>query len=111
MQARVKRGRMAACCNSPLDPLMDRGCDTIDLRKPFDQERQDMYAATISSKYQVVIPREVREQFGLKPGLKLVFIPYKKTLRLVVVPPIEKALGIFKGMNTGQLREEVDEER
>lgn len=70
-----------------------------------------MYAATISSKYQVVIPREVREQFGLKPGLKLAFIPYKKTLRVVVVPPIEEALGIFKGMNTGQLREEVDEER
>jgi AbrB family looped-hinge helix DNA binding protein len=70
-----------------------------------------MYAATISSKYQVVIPREVREQFGLKPGLKLVFIPYKKTLRVVIVPPIEEALGIFKGMNTDNLREEVDEER
>jgi AbrB family looped-hinge helix DNA binding protein len=68
-----------------------------------------MYTATISSKYQVVIPREVREQFGLKPGQKLVFIPYKKTLRVIVVPPIEEALGIFKGISTSDLREEDDE--
>jgi AbrB family looped-hinge helix DNA binding protein len=67
-----------------------------------------MYAATISSKYQVVIPREVREQFGLKPGLKLVFIPYKKTLRVVVVPPIEEAQGFLKGIDTKIEREEED---
>lgn len=67
-----------------------------------------MYAATISSKYQVVIPREVREQFGLKPGLKLVFIPYKKTLRVVVVPPIEEAEGFLKGIDTKIEREEEE---
>ena len=67
-----------------------------------------MYAATISSKYQVVIPREVRKQFGLKPGLKLVFIPYKKTLRVVVVPPIEEAQGFLKGIDTKIEREEED---
>ena len=67
-----------------------------------------MYAATISSKYQVVIPRQVREQFGLKPGLKLVFIPYKKTLRVVVVPSIEEAEGFLKGMDTEIEREEED---
>ena len=32
-------------------------------------------------------------------------------LRLVVVPPIEEALGIFKGINTADLREEEDEAR
>ena len=70
-----------------------------------------MYPTTISSKYQVVIPREVREQFGLKPGQKIVFIPYKKTLRVVIVPPIEQARGMFKGIDTRGLREEEDEER
>ena len=70
-----------------------------------------MYEATISSKYQVVIPRPVREQFHLKPGQELVFIPYKKTLRVVVVPPIEEARGIFPAMNTDDLREEKDEAR
>lgn len=66
---------------------------------------------TISSKYQIVIPREVRDQFNLKPGQKVMFIPYKNTIRLVIVPSIKDALGIFKGMNTDNIREEVDEER
>ena len=70
-----------------------------------------MYTAKISSKYQVVIPREVREQFGLKPGQRIAFIPYNKTLRVVIVPAIEEAQGILKGMKTDNYREEVDEAR
>ena len=70
-----------------------------------------MEVVTISSKYQVVIPREVRKQFNLKPGQKLMFIPYNGTLRVVVVPPIKKARGMLKGMNTDNIREEGDEER
>jgi AbrB family looped-hinge helix DNA binding protein len=66
---------------------------------------------TISTKYQIVIPREVRKQFELKPGQKVMFIPYRNSLRLVIVPPIEKARGIFKGLNTKNIREEADEER
>ena len=70
-----------------------------------------MYTTTISSKYQVVIPREVREQFGLKPGQRIAFIPFNKILHVVIVPPIEKARGMLKGMNFEGFREEEDEER
>lgn len=70
-----------------------------------------MYPVTISTKYQVVIPREVREQFGLKPGQKVMFISYNSTLRLVVVPSIDKARGMFKGLTSEGIREEKDEER
>ncbi|MEO7838063.1 MAG: AbrB/MazE/SpoVT family DNA-binding domain-containing protein [Anaerolineales bacterium] len=70
-----------------------------------------MCPVTISTKYQVVIPREVREQFGLKPGQKVMFIAYNNTLRVVVVPSIEKARGMFKGLSTEGIREEKDEER
>ncbi len=66
---------------------------------------------TISSKYQIVIPRQIREQFNLKPGQKVMFIPYRNTIRLVIVPPIEEARGIFKGINADNIREEEDEER
>ena len=66
---------------------------------------------TISTKYQIVIPREVREKFNLKPGQKLMFIPYQKSIRLVIVPPIKEARGMFKGMNVDNLREEEDEVR
>ncbi len=70
-----------------------------------------MEAVTISSKYQVVIPREVREQFHLKPGQKIAFIPFKGTLRVVIIPPIKEARGMLKGLNTEDFREEEDEAR
>jgi len=70
-----------------------------------------MEAVTISSKYQVVIPREIRKQFNLKPGQKIMFIPYNGTLRVVLIPPITKARGMLRGMNTDNLREVADEER
>jgi AbrB family looped-hinge helix DNA binding protein len=66
---------------------------------------------TISSKFQIVIPRDVRKKFNLKPGQKLMFIPYQKSIRLVIVPPIKEARGIFKGLDIEHLREEEDEER
>ena len=67
-----------------------------------------MHAATISSKYQVVIPREIRQQFGLKPGQKVVFIPYRKSLRVVIVPPIEEAYGFLEGIDTHVERDEEE---
>lgn len=70
-----------------------------------------MKPVTISSKYQVVIPREIRERFNLKPRQKIMFIPYDKTLRVIVVPTIEEARGMLKGINTDGFREEIDEER
>ncbi len=70
-----------------------------------------METVTVSPKYQVVIPRAAREHLGLKPGQKVVFIPLGNTLRLVVVPPIEQAQGMFPGIETDVRREEEDEER
>jgi AbrB family looped-hinge helix DNA binding protein len=70
-----------------------------------------MVVTTISSKFQLVIPRKIREQFQLKPGQKVVFLPYKKTLRMVIVPSIEDDCGMLKGMDADNLSEEEDEER
>ena len=67
-----------------------------------------MNTVTISSKYQVVIPREIREQFNLKPGQKIMFIPYNNTLRVVIVPPMEEAEGLFEGIETAPQREKED---
>jgi len=66
---------------------------------------------TISTKYQIMIPREVRKRFNLQPGQKVMFIPYKNSIRLVIVPSIKDARGIFKGIDTDNIREEEDEER
>ena len=70
-----------------------------------------MDTSVVSSKFQVVIPRKIRERFNIRPGQKIMFIPYNKSLRMVVVPSIEEAYGMLKGMNTDNYREEEDEER
>jgi len=63
---------------------------------------------TISPKYQIVIPRKIREQFHLRPGQKLMFIPFNKTIQVVVVPSIEEAQGMYPGIDTSVEREEED---
>jgi AbrB family looped-hinge helix DNA binding protein len=67
-----------------------------------------MKPVTISSKYPVVIPRSMREQFNLKPGQKIMFVPHNDTLRVVSVPPIEDAQGLFPGIDTAVLRDKED---
>jgi AbrB family looped-hinge helix DNA binding protein len=67
-----------------------------------------MEASTITSKFQVVIPRNIRERYNVKPGYKVVFIPFENTLRLVFAPPIEQARGIFPGIDTSVEREDED---
>lgn len=69
-----------------------------------------MSLVTISSKYQVVIPRHIREQFNLKPGQKIMFISYKNTLRVVIVPAIDEAEGLYKNIITDPQREKEDRE-
>ncbi|MBN2547595.1 MAG: AbrB/MazE/SpoVT family DNA-binding domain-containing protein [Anaerolineales bacterium] len=70
-----------------------------------------MNIATISSNYQIVIPRQIREQLKLKPGQKVAFIRHRKSLRLVIVPPIEQAHGLLEGIDTDLERERLDVNR
>ena len=42
-----------------------------------------MCIVTISSRYQITIPKEIRERFDIKPGDKASFIPRGKTIEVV----------------------------
>ena len=42
-----------------------------------------MCVATISSRYQITIPKEIREKFDIKPGDKALFIPHGKSIEIV----------------------------
>ncbi len=70
-----------------------------------------MEAVTISSKFQIVIPAAIRQKYNVKPGYKAVFIPYEGSLRMIFVPPVEQARGMFPGLDTDPQREEEDEAR
>jgi AbrB family looped-hinge helix DNA binding protein len=68
-----------------------------------------MNVSTISTKYQVVIPKQIRKTLKLKPGQKVQMIAYGGRIELVPVIPVEKARGIFTGVDSTIDRE--DEER
>ncbi len=67
-----------------------------------------MDTVTISSKYQVVIPRAIREKWNVKPGQKVRFIVYGNRLEIVPVRDIKSARGFLKGMSSDIEREEED---
>jgi AbrB family looped-hinge helix DNA binding protein len=61
--------------------------------------------ATISPKYQVVIPRELRENLQLKPGEKVEFLQYENRIEMIPVRDIKKMRGFLKGIDTTVERE------
>ncbi len=67
-----------------------------------------METVTVSSKYQIVIPRSAREHFQIKPGQKLVAFEYKDHLQLVPVLSIEKLRDRLKGLTADGIREKKD---
>lgn len=67
-----------------------------------------MDAVTISPKYQVVIPRKVREKIRLKPGEKLQVISYDDRIELVPIRPMSELRGFLKGLDSTFIREEND---
>jgi AbrB family looped-hinge helix DNA binding protein len=67
-----------------------------------------MDTVTISSKYQIVIPRAIREKWNAKPGQKVRLIIYGNRLEVVPVRDIKKARGFLQGMSSDIEREEAD---
>jgi AbrB family looped-hinge helix DNA binding protein len=65
-----------------------------------------MTTVTISPKYQVVIPKSIRESLGLKPGQKVQAIEYNGRVELVPVRPIREMRGFLSGIDTTVPRED-----
>lgn len=64
-----------------------------------------MEAVTVSPKYQVVIPRAVREPLGLRPGQTVQVILYDNRIELIPVRPMREMRGFLQGIETGVERE------
>jgi AbrB family looped-hinge helix DNA binding protein len=65
-----------------------------------------MESVTVSPKYQVVIPKRVRESLGIKPGQKVRVILFEGRIELIPIEPIEKSRGFLRGIDTNVEREE-----
>ena len=67
-----------------------------------------MGIVTLSSKYQIVIPQDVREKMKLKPGQKVIVIEKDGVVHLVPEKPMKDLRGFVKGVTADKLRHEED---
>jgi AbrB family looped-hinge helix DNA binding protein len=65
-----------------------------------------MATVKVSPKYQVVIPREVREELGIRAGERVQIFLYDGRIEFVPVKSVRKMRGMLKGMDTFLPREE-----
>jgi AbrB family looped-hinge helix DNA binding protein len=65
----------------------------------------DMATVTISPKFQVVIPKDVRDGLALSPGDKVEVIQLEGRIEIVPVKPIESLRGFLKGLTNTFERE------
>lgn len=64
-----------------------------------------METLTISPKFQVVIPKAIRERLRLSPGQKVQAIVYGDRIELIPVQPARRLRGFLKGIDTTVPRE------
>jgi AbrB family looped-hinge helix DNA binding protein len=60
---------------------------------------------TVSPKFQIVIPREIRDRLGLRPGQKITLLERDGIITAIPDQPLKKFRGILKGMSSSGLRE------
>jgi AbrB family looped-hinge helix DNA binding protein len=65
----------------------------------------DMPAVTVSPKYQIVIPKAVREKYSLRPGDKIEVIELDGRIELVPIRPVKALKGFIKGLKNTFERE------
>jgi AbrB family looped-hinge helix DNA binding protein len=83
-------------------PLYDYAIDTIIVKRNAGDEMNEV---TVSPKYQVVIPRDVREALGITAGQKLRAIALNGRIELVPVKPARALRGFLRGIDTSVKRD------
>ncbi len=64
-----------------------------------------MTAVTVSPKFQVVIPKEIREAMGIVSGQKIQVMTYQNRIELIPLKPRRELRGMLKGIDTEVERE------
>ncbi|MBN2355762.1 AbrB/MazE/SpoVT family DNA-binding domain-containing protein [candidate division KSB1 bacterium] len=64
-----------------------------------------MHTVIVSSKYQVVIPKEVREKLEIKVGQRLQLLEYQDRIEFIPQRNIKEMRGFLKGIHTNVPRD------
>lgn len=59
-----------------------------------------MQTVTVSPKFQIVIPKDIRQSMGIVSGQKIQMLMYQNRIELIIIKPINKLRGFLKGINT-----------
>jgi len=67
-----------------------------------------MHCTTLSSKFQLSVPKAVREELGLRAGQRFAVIAKGPVIELVPVISIAEARGLLKGAASDDFRDRTD---
>ena len=67
-----------------------------------------MQTVTISPKFQIVIPKAIRQALNIKPGQKVQAMQYGHRVELIPCRSLQSARGFLKGLDTDVKREKTD---
>ena len=65
-----------------------------------------MTEVTVSPKFQIVIPKEIRESTGIVSGQKVQIMSYQGRIEVISLKPMKEMKGFLKGINTTVARED-----
>jgi AbrB family looped-hinge helix DNA binding protein len=65
-----------------------------------------MDTVRVSSKFQVVIPRKVRESLRIRPGQKIQVLVYDNRIEFIPIRPMKRMRGFLKGIDTSVERDQ-----
>jgi AbrB family looped-hinge helix DNA binding protein len=83
-------------------------CYILTLSASINQEYEVPATATLSSKYQISIPKSVREEQHWQSGQQFVFIPKGKGILIIPIPSFEELKGIAAGADPTNFRDRND---
>lgn len=86
-----------------------RGGETLNISIDKSFYGIDMEAVTVSPKYQVVIPQEVRERVGIRPGERMMVMEKDNVIYLIRIGDMKGAKGFLgRKIPTKGMRDEVE---
>lgn len=64
-----------------------------------------MVTVKVSPKFQVVIPKTVRERLSIRPGQRLQILQFSDRIEFILLQKIKRMRGFLKGIKTNIRRE------
>jgi looped-hinge helix DNA binding domain, AbrB family len=80
----------------------------MDTRNVLRTREKDVVTTKVSSRFQIVIPKEAREAAGIQQGQVLGVVAREGTIVLVPHRPLAEYRGMFPGLDAEGLRDEDD---